>query len=869
MALVGVNVRRTIGLLLSVVLLFGATTVIASHSADAAYPGGNEWIVFMDGDAPSHIWAIRSDGSDLTKLTDTLNFDSDPAFSADGTKVAFARSESNVSSIYVADFLNGDTASPSLGTPLQVSNGPIDGSPSFSPDGTQVVYHSREVTVISTGSATADNPAGTLLTDTAADFVTDGVISGDTVRNTTDGSSAIVTGRTANTVAMSGGLANGSDDEWAEFDNYSIERRFRQIRVSPTDGSSLPGTLLSPSGSELLYSDAEPVWSPNGQQIAFTSTQIAANSDIYVMDANGSNRTNLTTAGTLDNDPSHPAWAPDGGRIAFQTAEEAGEPSAPSQNIWTITAAGTSPVMVTSSDDEEVEPAWSPDGSLIAFRNFDQGNKLYVIASDGTGLAARVGSAATPADNQKPDWQPVLAGVADADSVDEGGTVNVDVLANDLVLATAAAGGVADTSATLVTEPTRGTATRQGDGSFTYEHTGPEIGSSAVTDTFVYTVTQGSFSSTALVTITVNPVDNDPVAVADEYFVDHGATLNVAAPGVLDNDSDPEGEGLSATPVGDVSNGTLSLAANGSFVYTHDGVGTAAVTDTFTYTASDGANDSAVTTVTINVGAENPDPPSVAIEGPSFGAPGEEVSFGSTVTDGSGPKTYAWSISQNGTEITTGVLTTIDFTPTTTGAFTVELTVSDSAGSDTDTVDFTVMTDIAGNTFVADIVWLANEGITKGCNPPANDEYCPNDRVTRGQMAAFLVRFLGLTDGAGADLFTDDDGSLFETNIDKLATAGITRGCNPPTNDNFCPNDFVTRGQMAAFIVRALSLTDGAGDDLFTDDDGTVFENNIDILATAGITRGCNPPTNDLFCPNDFVTRGQMAAFLHRADALK
>jgi hypothetical protein len=73
-------------------------------------------------------------------------------------------------------------------------------------------------------------------------------------------------------------------------------------------------------------------------------------------------------------------------------------------------------------------------------------------------------------------------------------------------------------------------------------------------------------------------------------------------------------------------------------------------------------------------------------------------------------------------------------------------------------------------------------------------------------MAAFLVRALGLTDNGGGDLFGDDDGSIFEENIDRLATAGITRGCNPPTNDQFCPNDYVTRGQMAAFLKRASSL---------------------------------------------------------------
>jgi hypothetical protein len=70
---------------------------------------------------------------------------------------------------------------------------------------------------------------------------------------------------------------------------------------------------------------------------------------------------------------------------------------------------------------------------------------------------------------------------------------------------------------------------------------------------------------------------------------------------------------------------------------------------------------------------------------------------------------------------------------------------------------------------------------------------------------------------------------------------------------------------MAAFLVRALRYTDDGGGDLFADDDGSVFEDDIDRLATAGVTRGCNPPDNDRFCPTSIVTRGQMAAFLHRA----
>ena len=169
-----------------------------------------------------------------------------------------------------------------------------------------------------------------------------------------------------------------------------------------------------------------------------------------------------------------------------------------------------------------------------------------------------------------------------------------------------------------------------------------------------------------------------------------------------------------------------------------------------------------------------------------------------------------------------------------------------------------------GSVFEADIEWMAAEGITKGCNPPANDHFCPDGVVTRGQMAAFLVRALELTDRLD-DVFTDDDASIFEPDIERLAAAGITKGCNPATNDRFCPDERVTRGQMAAFLVRAFGYADDGGGDLFIDDDDSIFEADIDRLGTAGVTRGCDPPANTRFCPVGNVTRGQMAAFLHRA----
>jgi len=172
-----------------------------------------------------------------------------------------------------------------------------------------------------------------------------------------------------------------------------------------------------------------------------------------------------------------------------------------------------------------------------------------------------------------------------------------------------------------------------------------------------------------------------------------------------------------------------------------------------------------------------------------------------------------------------------------------------------------------GNVHEGSIEAIAAAGITKGCNPPTNDRYCPHDPVTRGQMAAFLARALDLP-AATVDAFDDDAGLVFEADINRLAAAGITKGCNPPANDRYCPDAIVTREQMAAFLARGYSLAAGAGSDRFTDDDFSIFAGDIDRIAAAGITLGCNPPGNDHFCPTRPVRRDEMASFLSRAGGL-
>jgi VCBS repeat-containing protein len=124
------------------------------------------------------------------------------------------------------------------------------------------------------------------------------------------------------------------------------------------------------------------------------------------------------------------------------------------------------------------------------------------------------------------------------------------------------------------------------------------------TDTFTYQANDGTADSNiATVTITVTAVNDAPVAVDDEYTVAEKETLTIAAPGVLGNDSDVEGDTLTAILVDTVSNGTLTLNADGSFTYTPNAYFNG--TDSFTYKTKDAVLESDLAVVTITVAPVN------------------------------------------------------------------------------------------------------------------------------------------------------------------------------------------------------------------------------------------------------------------------
>jgi hypothetical protein len=174
----------------------------------------------------------------------------------------------------------------------------------------------------------------------------------------------------------------------------------------------------------------------------------------------------------------------------------------------------------------------------------------------------------------------------------------------------------------------------------------------------------------------------------------------------------------------------------------------------------------------------------------------------------------------------------------------------------------------ADHPFAAAIQWMVDQSFTSGCSAYF---YCVNDSATRGEIAAFLKRTLEnhLGPAPNPASFDDTNGHMFQTAVEWLAGHGITVGCNPPDNTNYCPERRITRGEMSALFkraVEALIVVDPAAIDpnRFTDTQESLFVNSTAWLAASGITVGCNPPDNTRFCPDQYVTRGEVAVFLKR-----
>jgi VCBS repeat-containing protein len=329
-------------------------------------------------------------------------------------------------------------------------------------------------------------------------------------------------------------------------------------------------------------------------------------------------------------------------------------------------------------------------------------------------------------------------------------------------------------TASLVSGPSHGTLTLNANGSFSYTPAANFNGP----DSFTYHASDGSVTSNiATVSITVNAANDPPNATNDSYSTAEDTALSVAAPGVLGNDSDPDGNALTASLVSGPSHGTVTLNANGSFNYSpaanYNGP------DSFTYRASDGALTSNIATVSLTVDSVNDAPVVVVLPAGTCGGNDRSGTLNLFVADvETSPNALTLSGSSSNTVLVpngnitfSGVASFRFVTITTvsgrTGTAVVTVQVSDgtanssfpvtviASGNGDNTVNGTAGTDIL----------LGQNGNDTISGLAANDNLCGGNGNDR------------LTGGAGADEFSGGSGN--DTATDYNLLQGDTRSSIP------------------------------------------------------------------------------------------
>ncbi len=350
------------------------SNLAADADARECTQGGDGW-------CPTDIYVIDADGSNLTRLTTDLAGEFQPAWSPDGTQIAFARQ------VRPGDGLTGIFVMKADGTDVREIASTGQGSnfaPSWSPDGSQVVFSSIRAESWNIYLVNEDGSAEhSLITQQA--YVNDAVWSPD--------------GRMIAFVGE-GGLVGGGGDTAL----YVMNPDGTDIaKLADQPGNGVAGDIAWQPLPAPMSVDASP--HKNGQ-ISYTLFR-SSGEDIYAIMPDGSAQTQLTGQEGLDQDSS---WSPDGSQIAFSSFRPPVEGSPP--GVYLMNSDGTEQHRLVANG---FGPSWSPNGSRVAFSRDEAGNvDIYVVNVDGSGLTRLTDD---PSRDVSPTWSPDGAHLAFVEDV--------------------------------------------------------------------------------------------------------------------------------------------------------------------------------------------------------------------------------------------------------------------------------------------------------------------------------------------------------------------------------------------------------------------------------------------------------------------
>jgi Tol biopolymer transport system component len=302
-------------LLVAVALGLLALLLVKANPAEGALPGDNGRIVFV---SSGEIYTMMPDGTDIKQLTSNAAADGQPAWSPDGTQIAFTSNRDAIRAgeiqIYKMDADGTNQIRLTTDSPLYDRRV----RPAWSPNGDQIAF-------------STDGSDGTLDV-----FVMDP--NGNNVRDLTEDSEVFGFGADSAPAWSPDGtqIAYSSDR-----DGYYEIYKMHADGTNPTRLTFNAGAL----GQVAFYPvfDGHPAWSPDGTQIAFTTNNRDqdgnSTDEIYKMDANGSDQSRIATNPIYG---SEPGWSPDGTQIAFESASGIYKMDASGSNL-TYVAGGTSP----------------------------------------------------------------------------------------------------------------------------------------------------------------------------------------------------------------------------------------------------------------------------------------------------------------------------------------------------------------------------------------------------------------------------------------------------------------------------------------------------------------------------------------------